>query len=532
MIHFDLIKPNSSRSLGWMLIFSLPLVVTACGGGPSASNRQVVSGPQISVQPTGPIIKSGATATLSITASGSGTLSYQWYQGPSGTTTNSISGATSSSYATPALNATSSYWVKVTDSNGSTNSNTAVVLIAGPRQAQALVEVQTNSSGAFSTDVPDTFIGNVLQNVSGVAIALKWNQIESTNAAGTGSGGYDFTAYDAILAPFIASGRSVNLIVWPATEGGSNDPTLGNGGSTPAYVFTQAYATSVGAANPLDMTVCPSYTGDSSNPFYSQTSAGNGGGIWNVSTSSDLSGLPVSYELPFMKAYQAFIAQVIQHYNGNTTTPIGYIRFGFSQGGENSPECSQYWPNFSQTEYLTDYVEVMTNFVKQQNPTMTILEDLHALGNLSNESASTYVAYPAAEAGYATGITAGFGTNGLQASDLTNFEANQPCDSDWCALFTPAGGFPYNPTLSLQTLQWTDPTSSDSTNPTGSLTTIEPFAKAHGANNLELYQADVGLAFDSANYCNYKHSACSTLNPSTYTTPYAQAIADFMSSAP
>lgn len=518
-----------TRITGRAALAFLVSILTACGGGSSHPNFVAVSGPQISAQPAGPIIKSGGTATLSVTASGSGTLSYQWYEGPSGTTTTPISGATSSSYTTPAITVTSSYWVKVADSNGSTNSNTAVVLIAGPRQVQALVEVQTGSGGALSVDVPNTFVANVLQNVSGVAVAMKWNQVESTNSAGTGSGGYNFAAYDAIIAQYVAAGRQVNLIVWPATEGGNNDPN--NGGSTPAYVFTQAYASAVGAPNPQDMTVCASYTGDSTNPFFSQTST-NGGGSWNATTSSDISGLPVSYELPFMTAYQAFIAQVIQHYNGNTATPIGYIRFGFSQGGEDSPECNQYWgppgaPNYSKTVYLS-YIQQMTNFVKSQNPTMTILGDLHAVG----APGSVDYGYADLEASYAVADNFGFGTNGLQASDITNFDANLPCDSDWCALFTPAGGFTYNPTLSLQTLQWTDPTNSDPTNPTGSLTTIEPFAKLHGANNLELYQADVAIAFDSANYCNYKHSACSTINPGTYSTPYAQAIQDFMSSAP
>jgi hypothetical protein len=167
----------------------------------------------------------------------------------------------------------------------------------------------------------------------------------------------------------------------------------------------------------------------------------------------------------------------------------------------------------------------MTDFVKQQNPSMTILEDLHSLGNLNNESAAVYVAYPLQEAQFATTNAFGFGTNGLQTSDLT--AGTQPCDSDWCALFAPAGGFSYNPTLSLQTLQWSDPTGQDSTNPTGPLPTIEPFAKAHAANNLELYLADLGLAFDSANYQSYPHASAS-INAASYSNSYAAAIQDFL----
>lgn len=523
---FDL---KSVRILGSLAAVSLILALSACGGVGSA-HSVVAAGPLITSQPVGPEIASGQTANLTVAASGSGTLSYQWYQGATGTTTTAISGATSTSYTTPNLTATTSYWVQVSDSNGSSNSNTAVVLIAGPRQVQALLSGDFSGATYFNS-----FVSNVLPNISGVSVALQWNQIETSQQV------YDFTSFDSSLQPFVQAGRAVNLIVWPATEGGNNDPN--SGGSTPAYVFTQAYATQVGALTPQDMTVCPSYTGDSSNPYYADTQSGSGG-IWNVSANQDLSGLPVSYELPFMTAYKAFIQAVIVHYNqpgaiinGVAVPKIGYIRFGFSQGGENSPECNQFWPNsptgqpFSQTAYVTDYVSPMTQWVAQQSPKMTILEDMHALGNLSNESASIYIAYPDQEAQIAVANDLGIGTNGLQQSDITNFQQNLPCDSDWCSMFATYDSKKYNGnpiTLSLQTLQWTDPTGAAQT---GSLTVLEPFAKANAANNLELYLADVALAFDSANYQSYPH-ASSSINATSYNSAYAAAIQDFLSPNP
>lgn len=505
------------RIAGWMAAGALIFSLSACSSGGSRSLLQV-SGPAISQQPVGPIIQKGQDATLTVTASGSGSLSYQWYQGPSGTTTSPISGATTNSYTTPNLQVTSSYWVQVTDSNGSAASNTAVVLISGPRQVQALLYT-TQSNGSLSINVPGNFLGNVLPNISGVSVSLPWNAVDLPDSTGTKHGSYNFVAFDNALQPFLNAGRVVNLIVWPATEGNTNDPN--NGGSTPAYVLSAGYAAFLNTT-PQDMAVCASYTGDSSNPYYSATQSGSGGS-WNVDSAvtnaADISGLPVSYEIPFMTAYQNFIQAVIQHYNGNSVTPIGYIRFGFSQGGEDSPLCNQYWPGYSKAVYL-NYIQALTNYVKQQNPAMTILGDLHAVG----EPGSVDFGYADTEAADAVADGFGFGTNGLQQSDITSFEANQPCDSDWCALFTPAGGFSYNITLSLQTLQWTDPTGSAET---GSLTVLEPFAKAHATNNLELYQADVGLAFDPANYCNYPHATCSD-NTSANTTGYAAAIQDFL----
>jgi hypothetical protein len=283
------------------------------------------------------------------------------------------------------------------------------------------------------------------------------------------------------------------------------------------------------SAYPQDMAVCGSYPGDSSNPFYAQATSG-GGGLWNINTSSDLSGLPVSYETPFMTAYQNFIKAVIAHYNGNAQTPIGYIRFGFSQGGEDSPECNQYWPNYSESTYLS-YVQTMTNSVQQQGPSMTILADMHAVGPPGNIDYN----YADTEAADAVADQFGFGTNGLQQSDVTNFAMGQPCDADWCAEFlkyfsTQENGKPI--TLSLQTLQWSDPTNVAQTGslaPVGSFPGLIPFAQQQHANNLELYLADVGLAFDSSNYCSYPHNLCPAISASTYSSAYAQTITNFIS---
>jgi hypothetical protein len=85
--------------------------------------------PIITTQPQSQTIQSGQTANLSVIASGSPPLSYQWYQGSSGDTSNPIGGATFSSYTTPTLTETTSYWVRVTDSCGYVNSNTATITV-------------------------------------------------------------------------------------------------------------------------------------------------------------------------------------------------------------------------------------------------------------------------------------------------------------------------------------------------------------------------------------------------------------------
>jgi hypothetical protein len=84
----------------------------------------------IATHPASTTINSGSTATLSVTAGGTGPFTYQWYQGTSGVTTTPV-GTNSPSYTTVALSGNASYWVKVTNAANPTgaNSNVATVTV-------------------------------------------------------------------------------------------------------------------------------------------------------------------------------------------------------------------------------------------------------------------------------------------------------------------------------------------------------------------------------------------------------------------
>jgi hypothetical protein len=84
--------------------------------------------PTISSQPVASqVVEYGAKATLSVSASGTPVLGYQWYRGASGDTSNPLPGATSASMITPPLEASTSYWVRVTNSAGMVDSDSAVL---------------------------------------------------------------------------------------------------------------------------------------------------------------------------------------------------------------------------------------------------------------------------------------------------------------------------------------------------------------------------------------------------------------------
>ena len=87
----------------------------------------------IATHPASIPITSGATTTLTVTASGTAPFTYQWYQGAAGTTTTPV-GVNSASFTTPVLTATTSYWVKASNAANpiGVNSNTAAITVTAP----------------------------------------------------------------------------------------------------------------------------------------------------------------------------------------------------------------------------------------------------------------------------------------------------------------------------------------------------------------------------------------------------------------
>jgi len=102
------------------------IISTAVGTGTITNDDNTL--PVIATQPTGTTIATGYTAMLSLAATGTPTPTIQWYQGSTGTTTTPV-GTNSSSFTTPALTTTTSYWARVTNAAGSVDSNTATVTV-------------------------------------------------------------------------------------------------------------------------------------------------------------------------------------------------------------------------------------------------------------------------------------------------------------------------------------------------------------------------------------------------------------------
>ncbi|MBK8705165.1 MAG: hypothetical protein IPN33_17420 [Saprospiraceae bacterium] len=114
------------------------VVVNASGAGCGSATSNaaivtVVADPSVTVQPVGATICDGGTHTMTVTATGgTPSLTYQWQSSPDGTTWTNISGATNTTYTTPALTSTTRYRVVVNASGagcGSATSNAAIVTV-------------------------------------------------------------------------------------------------------------------------------------------------------------------------------------------------------------------------------------------------------------------------------------------------------------------------------------------------------------------------------------------------------------------
>jgi Ig-like domain CHU_C associated/Matrixin len=112
--------------------------------------------PSITGQPQSQTITSGQQANLSVTASGSATLTYQWYIGnPPSTTTPAGSGQT----IHPSPTTTTTYWVRVSNSCGTADSNAATVTVNPATCTPPSISTQPQSQAIVSGNQANLSVG-------------------------------------------------------------------------------------------------------------------------------------------------------------------------------------------------------------------------------------------------------------------------------------------------------------------------------------------------------------------------------------
>jgi hypothetical protein len=169
--------------------------------------------PSIIVQPKSAILTAGQNDTLSVTATGTGTLSYQWYKNGS-----AISGATSSRYTLTNVQAASAGTYTVTVSNGTlpnATSSGAVLAVNVPPTITTQPKSDTVTAGQNVTfSVTATGTGTLsyqwYKNGSAISGATS-SSYTLTNVQTAGAGTYTVTVFNGTLPNATSSGAVLTV---------------------------------------------------------------------------------------------------------------------------------------------------------------------------------------------------------------------------------------------------------------------------------------------------------------------------------
>src|SRR5215469_11255034 len=171
---------QSFSLLGFCLAFLF--VTIGCGGSYGNGGGGGGTAPYITTQPTDQTVTVGQTATFSVVASGTATLSYQWQKNGA-----NISGATSSSYTTPTTTASdngATFKVTVSNSAGSVTSNAATLTVNAASGAPTIATQPANQTVAAGQTATFTVVA------SGTApLSYQWLK-NNTNISGATSSSY------------------------------------------------------------------------------------------------------------------------------------------------------------------------------------------------------------------------------------------------------------------------------------------------------------------------------------------------------
>ncbi|HLP30197.1 MAG TPA: hypothetical protein VK150_02470 [Geothrix sp.] len=215
-------------------------LLLACGGGGGGSTPPPPpTAPAISAQPTDQSVQAGATATFTVTATGTAPLSYQWKKGGA-----AITGATSASYTTPVTvvgDSGSSFTVTVTNSAGSVTSSAAVLTVTPVATTLAYTDPTTgtyqlkkNGTLSNSTHLVLDLVGPAATTGTGVTATFSadttkvtWVNVAAADPANTFVQNGD--AFTLGAAPQILKGKVTgNVLQVTAAQKGTASPVALN----------------------------------------------------------------------------------------------------------------------------------------------------------------------------------------------------------------------------------------------------------------------------------------------------------------
>ena len=191
--------------------------------------------PAITTQPANQSVNAGSTATFTVTATGPGPLSYQWFENGA-----AIAGATAANYTTPMLASTDNgeqYSVKVSNAGGTTTSTAATLTVVStgppaPTTPNLALNRPATSSGNENGGLGPQYAvdGNLTTRWSSAFVDPSWIQID------------------------LGAAQSINEVVlyWQAAYGVQYQIQVSNDQQNWSTVYTQTHGQ--GGAETLNFT--------------------------------------------------------------------------------------------------------------------------------------------------------------------------------------------------------------------------------------------------------------------------------------
>ena len=147
--------------------------------------------PRITRQPLDQTVAAGSNTTVYAIATGAGPLSYQWYRGASGDTSQPVSGATSSTLSVLNVTTTAQYWVRVSNSAGSADSTAATIT---PAATPIPTSIPTNTATNTATTIPTNAATTIPTNTA-ITATVTVPMITATATNGTPSPTFNFCLF-------------------------------------------------------------------------------------------------------------------------------------------------------------------------------------------------------------------------------------------------------------------------------------------------------------------------------------------------
>src|SRR6202171_5110626 len=390
-----------------------------------------MAAPSITTQPASQSVAAGQTATFTVAAIGSGTLSYQWKR--NGT---AISGAISSIYATPATTASdngASFTVVVSDITGAVNSNAATLTVTSAPVAPSITTqpasrtVTSGQIATFAVTASGTATLTYQWKKNGIAMSGATSASYTTPATANSDSGASFSVTVSNTAGNVTSNAATLTVTsapvapaitaQPASQGVAARQTAtfavtASGTATLTYQWKKNGIAMSGATSASYTT--PATANSDSGASFSVTVSNTAGNVTSNAATLTVTSAPVAPSITAQPARQGVAAGQTATFavtaSGTATLTYQWKKNGIAMSGATSASYT--------TPATTNSDSGASFSVTVSNTAGNVTSNAATLTVTSAPVAPSITAQPASQ-GVAAGQTAKFTVTASGAAPLT-----------------------------------------------------------------------------------------------------------------